>query len=118
MADEVIVPRRKEDFFDNRGEPTLRYVRFLESITSTTNTGSAAIDGNTQAIAANTALINVNISNIAANTQSIEDAAYYSGFGPQIQFLQKQINGLPEFTIDTSGFTFDSTKITFDKVIA
>ena len=41
-----------------------------------------------------------------------------SGFSSQVQFLQQQINGLPEFTIDTTGFTFDSTKITFDKVIA
>jgi hypothetical protein len=41
-----------------------------------------------------------------------------NGFSSQTQWLQKQINGLPEFTIDTSGFTFDSTEITFDKVIA
>ena len=27
-------------------------------------------------------------------------------------------DGLPELTIDTAGFTFDSTEITFDKVIA
>ena len=41
-----------------------------------------------------------------------------NGFGSQVQFLQQQIDGLPEFTIDTTGFTFDSTEITFDKVIA
>jgi hypothetical protein len=41
-----------------------------------------------------------------------------SGFSSQVQFLQQQLNGLPEFTIDTTGFTFDSTEITFDKVIA
>ena len=36
----------------------------------------------------------------------------------QVQFLQQQINGLPEFTIDTTGFTTDLTTITTDKVIA
>lgn len=41
-----------------------------------------------------------------------------NGFGPHVQFLQKQINGLPELTIDTSGFTTDLTFITTDKVIA
>jgi hypothetical protein len=32
--------------------------------------------------------------------------------------MQQQINGLPEFTIDTTGFTTDTTFITTDKVIA
>lgn len=36
----------------------------------------------------------------------------------QVQFLQKQIDGLPEFTMDTQGFTMDSTEFTMDKVIA
>ena len=41
-----------------------------------------------------------------------------SGFNSQVQFLQQQINGLPEFTIDTTGLTTDTTFITTDKVIA
>ena len=41
-----------------------------------------------------------------------------SGFNSQVQFLQQQINGLPEFTIDTTGFTTDTTFITTDKVTA
>ena len=36
----------------------------------------------------------------------------------QVQFLQQQLDGLPEFTIDTTGFTTDLTFITTDKVIA
>ena len=50
----------------------------------------------------------------------ISELANFStnGFSSQVQFLQQQIDGLPEFTIDTEGFTFDSTEITFDKVIA
>lgn len=40
------------------------------------------------------------------------------GFNSQAQWLQKQIDGLPIFTVDTSGFTTDLTFITTDKVIA
>ena len=52
------------------------------------------------------------------NAQALADAATYSGFGVQVQFLQQQIDGLPEFTMDTEGFTMDSTEWTMDKVLA
>lgn len=57
---------------------------------------------------------------LGGNNDPISDLANFStsGFSSQVQFLQQQLNGLPEFTIDTTGFTFDSTEITFDKVIA
>ena len=57
---------------------------------------------------------------LGGNTDPITDLTNSSSNGnsSQVQWMQKQINGLPEFTIDTSGFTFDSTEITFDKVIA
>tara|TARA_B110000977_G_scaffold21753_1_gene26053 strand:+ start:445 stop:738 length:294 start_codon:yes stop_codon:yes gene_type:complete len=41
-----------------------------------------------------------------------------NGFSSEVQFLQRQIDGLPPFTIDTTGFTADLTFITSDKVIA
>ena len=41
-----------------------------------------------------------------------------SNFSSQLQQVRKELNGLPEFTIDTSGFTTDLTFITADKVIA
>lgn len=41
-----------------------------------------------------------------------------NAFNSQTQFIQSQINGLPEFTVDTTGFTVDSGLITTDKVIA
>ena len=41
-----------------------------------------------------------------------------NGFSSQVQFLQQQIDGLPEFTMDTEGFTMDSTEWTMDKVLA
>ena len=41
-----------------------------------------------------------------------------SNFSSILQQVTKQLDGLPEFTIDTSGFTTDLTFITTDKVIA
>ena len=57
---------------------------------------------------------------LGGNNDPVADLANSSSNGnsSQVQWMQKQISGLPEFTIDTSGFTFDSTEITFDKVIA
>jgi hypothetical protein len=44
--------------------------------------------------------------------------SHYPSLSAQMQQIQKQLNGLPEFTIDTTGFTADSSFITTDKVIA
>lgn len=41
-----------------------------------------------------------------------------SNLSSTLQQVLKQLDGLPEFTIDTSGFTTDLTFITADKVIA
>lgn len=41
-----------------------------------------------------------------------------TNFSPLLQQVTKQLSGLPEFTIDTTGFTTDLTFITTDKVIA
>jgi hypothetical protein len=53
-------------------------------------------------------------------TDLVADAGNISnnGFSSQNQYLQTQIDGLPEFTIGTTGFTTDITFITTDKVIA
>ena len=111
MADPIIVPRRREDIIDDKGNLTLRFTRFLESLTETTNTTSVIIVDNSEGIAENAA-------NIAINAGLIDETPTYSGFMAQVQFLQRQFDGLPELTIDTSGFTTDLTLITTDKVIA
>ena len=41
-----------------------------------------------------------------------------NGFSPNVQWIQSQLDGLSELTIDTTGFTTDTTFITTDKVIA
>lgn len=50
-------------------------------------------------------------------TDSISDLdnKTQSGFNSMVQQLQREIDGLPEFTIDTTGFTIDTTLITTDK---
>ncbi len=132
MAEPIIVPRRREDIIDDKGNLTLRFTRFLESLTETTNTSTTIINDNADDIAANTVLIGINtiaINNnasdisdntdlINANSGLIDEIPVYSGFMAQMQFLQRQFDGLPEFTIDTSGFTTDLTFITTDKAIA
>lgn len=54
------------------------------------------------------------------NTDLVSDSTNFStsGFSSQVQFLQQQLNGLPEFTMETEGFTMDSAEFTMDKVIA
>lgn len=39
-------------------------------------------------------------------------------FNAYTQQLTRRLDGLPQFTIDTSGFTVDTSKITTDKVFA
>ncbi len=86
----VITPQRREDFFDEDGNPTLRFIRFLESLTEQANDTATDV---------NTAL----------------DAITFSS---QMQQLRKELDGLPEVTMDTEGFTMDATEFTMDKVIA
>jgi len=85
----IIVPGR-EDWTDGEGKFTLQALTFFEQLTELTNDTST----------------------------DVEQAAFVSSFSAQLQQTVKELAGLPEFTIDTTGFTFDSTEITFDKVIA
>ena len=57
---------------------------------------------------------------LGGNNDPLSDLENLSNnsFSSQVQQIQKEINGLPEFTIDTSGFTTDLSFITTDKVIA
>lgn len=87
---DIIVPRRREDFFDNNGNPTLRFIRFLELLTASNN----------------------------STTTVINNAAAFSTAPAAIQQIRKELDGLPEFTMDTTGFTMDSTQWSMDKVIA
>lgn len=57
---------------------------------------------------------------LGGNDDPLSNIDNYSinGNSSQVQFLQQQLNGLPEFTVDSTGFTADTTLITADKVTA
>ncbi len=85
----IIVPARN-DWVDTNGNFTLQAFKFFEDLTELANGTSV----------------------------EVESGASPSSFSAQVQQIRKELNGLPEFTIDTSGFTTDLTFITTDKVIA
>ena len=89
MAD-IIVPRRKQEWFDKEGNFTHQAFRFFEEL--------------------------ANISN--ETTSTVASAGFISSMNAQIQQLRKESDGLPEFTMDTTGFTMDSTEFSMDKVIS
>ena len=62
-------------------------------------------------------LIDIRVTENEVNITDLQDS-HYPNLSSQVQFLQQQIDGLPDFTIDTTGFTTDITFITTDKVIA
>ena len=45
-ANNIITPRRREDFFDLAGEPTLRFIRWIELVTQQTNLTTNDIESN------------------------------------------------------------------------
>jgi hypothetical protein len=51
---------------------------------------------------------------MGGNNDAISDINIFST-SVTSQWIQKQIAGLPEFTVDTTGFTIDTTLITTDK---
>ena len=81
MAELIIEPRRKGDFFKPNGEPTERFIRWIELVTQGGNESSQLIEEDTGII----------------------------GVNAQILAIRKQIgSGIP-LTVDTTGFTVDTT---------
>jgi hypothetical protein len=50
MAVNIIVPRRREDFFDKNGDPTQRFINWIELVTSQTNDSSVTIESTEQSL--------------------------------------------------------------------
>jgi hypothetical protein len=86
----IIVPRRREDIFNDNGDPALRFVSWMELVTESNND----------------------------TVTTIINADKGAPLSAQLQQVIKELAGLPEFTMDTTGFTMDSTEFTMDKVIA
>ena len=91
MVDKVIVPRRFEDWFElkrsgisneERLEFTLRALKFFEEMTSSTNDV----------------------------VQAVDDTDSFASSNAQLFNIQRQIGSGLALTIDTSGFTVDTSK--------
>ncbi len=79
----IVPPRRREDWFDANGQLTLRALRFFESLTETSNDTTTIINSSTE------------------ETNGALTA--------KLSTLQMQVgSGIP-LTIDTTGFTIDTT---------
>ena len=65
-SETVITPQRREDFFNDRGEPTLRFIRWIELVTSTTNTAVVDIDDSKQDITSLSSRVSRNATRINA----------------------------------------------------
>ena len=81
MADKIIVPRRRQDWFTDSGDLTLRALKFFENSATVTNNTTTIINQTTGQASLNAILIR----------------------------LQKQVGSGQVLTIDTSGFTVDTS---------
>ena len=68
MAVNLITPRRREDFFDAQGEPTHRFIRWIESVTNQTNSSSIVIESTEQTLTSTGSRVSRN----AARINSLE----------------------------------------------
>ena len=80
MAPKIIAPGRREDFFDNNGDPTLRFIRWIEDLTNDTNDSAS----------------------------DIEDNSGIGSLNAIVLGLQKQLGSGKPLTVDTTGFTVDT----------
>ena len=68
MAETIIIPRRREDFFKDDGEPTLRFVRWIEAVTGQTNSTSIIVETTEQELTSTGSRVSRN----AARINSLE----------------------------------------------
>lgn len=68
MANNIIVPRRREDFFKPNGDPTARFINWIELVTGQTNSSSIVIEDTEQSLTSTSSRVSRN----AARINSIE----------------------------------------------
>lgn len=68
MANNIIVPRRREDFFKPNGDPTHRFIDWIELVTGQTNSSSIVIENTEQSLTSTSSRVSRN----AARINSIE----------------------------------------------
>ena len=85
-----LIPPRRGEFLTKEGQPTQRFIEYLEALTRQSNTASAV-----------------------ASTVSDNSA-----IRAQLKALQQQVGSGNPLTWDETGFTWDSTKHSFDQTEA
>ena len=88
MAD--IIPPKRCEFLTKVGQPTPRFIQYLEALTKQTNTSATV-------------------------ASSVSDN---SAIRAQLKALQQQVGSGNPLTWDETGFTWDSTKHSFDQTEA
>ena len=68
MANTIIVPRRREDFFAQNGEPTARFINWIELVTGQTNLVSVESEDNSASLPA----VNTKATRNTARINSVE----------------------------------------------
>lgn len=68
MATNIVVPRRREDFFKPNGDPTHRFMDWIELVTGQTNSSSIIIESTEQALTSTSSRVSRN----AARINSVE----------------------------------------------
>jgi hypothetical protein len=81
-----LIPPRRGEFLTAKGEPTLRFINWIESLTTQTNTTTI-------------------VTNTITNSSSVR---------AQLFALQEQMGSGDFLTWDDEGFSWDSDKFTFD----
>ena len=66
MADPIITPRRREDFFDRNGDPTLRFIRWIELVTGQTNTTTTNVQDTSDSLVSTSSRVSRDASKINA----------------------------------------------------
>ena len=88
MAD--LIPPRRGEFLTKDGQPTQRFIEYLEALTRQSNTASAV-------------------------TSTVSDN---SALRAQLKALQQQVGSGNPLTWDETGFTWDSSKHSLDQAEA
>ena len=81
-----LIPPRRGEFLTSKGEPTLRFINWIESLTTQTNTTTI-------------------VTNTITNSSSVR---------AQLFALQEQMGSGDFLTSDDTGFTVDTIKLTVD----
>lgn len=68
MAENIIVPRRREDIFEPNGEISFRFIKWMEFVTGQTNTTSVVVEDTEQSLTSTSSRVSRN----AARINSLE----------------------------------------------